>query len=60
MRMLPDQAALDNVRAVAASGLGRFSARAVFARADVVLAWHSDGEDTHLVPLINEVSTTDF
>ena len=52
---LPDQAALHNVRAVAASDLARSSARSVFARADVVLAWHSSGEDTHLVPLINEV-----
>jgi hypothetical protein len=53
---LPDQAALDNVRAVAASNLSRSSARSVFARADIVLAWHSDEQDTHLVPLINEVS----
>ncbi|BDA41509.1 hypothetical protein COCOBI_02-2900 [Coccomyxa sp. Obi] len=50
------QAALDNVRAVAASSLQQSSARDVFARADVVLAWYTDGRDTHLVPLINEVS----
>ncbi|CAL8461766.1 g1297 [Coccomyxa elongata] len=50
------QAALDNVRAVAASSLQRSSARDVFARADVVLAWYTNGRDTHLVPLINEIS----
>ena len=51
----PDQAALENVRAVAASSLRRSSVRSVFARADVVLAWHASENDTHLVPLINEV-----
>ena len=50
------QAALENVRAVAASSLNQSSARDVFARADVVLAWYTAGQDTHLVPLINEMS----
>jgi hypothetical protein len=50
------QAALENVRAVAASSLKQSSARDVFARADVVLAWYTAGQDTHLVPLINEIS----
>lgn len=56
MIILHAQAALDNVRAVAASSLKQSSARSVFARADVVLAWYTSGADTHLVPLINEVS----
>ncbi len=55
-RGMDAQAALDNVRAVAASSLQRSSARDVFARADVVLAWYTNGRDTHLVPLINEIS----
>ena len=44
------------MRAVAAANLSRSSVRSVFARADIVLAWHSDDQDTHLVPLINEIS----
>jgi hypothetical protein len=47
---------LDNVRAIAAANLTKSSARSLFARADVVLAWYTKDEDTHLVPLINEIS----
>ena len=44
------------MRAVAASDLSRSSIRGTFARADVTLAWHASENDTHLVPLINEVA----
>ena len=56
MYMVCMQAALDNVRAVAASNLTDPSVANLFARADVVLAYYTDDEDTHLVPLINEIS----
>lgn len=50
------QAALQNVRAVAAALPGPSTTKHLFARADVVLAWYSDDTGTHLVPLINEIS----